>query len=142
LQAAKTVDRTETSPKSVFWLKRWVDVIGSLLLIVLLSPILILAAALVFVDVGSPVLFWQERVGWRGRFFLIYKFRTLRAPFDADGKALTAREPSAIGRFLRETRIDELPQLFSVLFGDMSLIGPRPLLPEDQPANTSKRLSV
>jgi lipopolysaccharide/colanic/teichoic acid biosynthesis glycosyltransferase len=143
-EAAKTVDRTEISAKigSVFWFKRWIDVIGSLLLVVLLSPILILAAALVFVDVGSPVLFWQERLGWRGRFFLIYKFRTLRAPFDADGKPLTGREPSAIGRFLRETRIDELPQLFSVLFGDMSLIGPRPLLPEDQPSNTSVRLSV
>jgi lipopolysaccharide/colanic/teichoic acid biosynthesis glycosyltransferase len=129
--------------RSFFRLKRCIDVLGSLVLIVLLSPVLFLAAALVILDVGAPVLFWQERVGWRGRSFLIYKFRTLGAPFDSDGKPrLVGRRPSAIGRFLRETRIDELPQLFSVLFGDMSLIGPRPLLPEDQPANTSTRLSV
>jgi lipopolysaccharide/colanic/teichoic acid biosynthesis glycosyltransferase len=128
---------------SFFRLKRCIDVIGSLILIVLLSPVLFIGAVLVLIDVGAPVLFWQERVGWRGRSFLIYKFRTLGAPFDSDGKPmLVGRRPSAIGRFLRETRIDELPQLFSVLFGDMSLIGPRPLLPEDQPANTSVRLSV
>jgi lipopolysaccharide/colanic/teichoic acid biosynthesis glycosyltransferase len=124
-------------------LKRALDVLGSLVLIVLLSPILFVAGLLVFVDIGRPILFWQERMGWRGRAFLIYKFRTLRAPFNSGGAPnLTARQPSAIGRLLRATRIDELPQLFNVLLGDMSLIGPRPLLPEDQPANTVIRLSV
>ena len=112
-------------------------------MIVLLLPLLIVAGLLVLFDVGPPVLFWQERLGWKGRSFLIYKFRTLRAPFDADGKpSLLGREPSAIGQCLRATRIDELPQLLNVLLGDMSLIGPRPLLPQDQPSNTSIRLSV
>jgi lipopolysaccharide/colanic/teichoic acid biosynthesis glycosyltransferase len=128
---------------SFFRLKRWIDVVGSLLLTILLFPIFIVAGGLVLLDVGRPILFWQERLGWKGRSFLIYKFRTLRAPFDSEGNStLAGRRPSAIGRFLRATRIDELPQLLNVLLGDMSLVGPRPLLPEDQPSNTSLRLSV
>src|SRR5437660_1682986 len=126
-----------------FRLKRWIDVVGSLVLIVLLFPLFLVAGVLVLLDVGRPILFWQERLGWKGRSFLIYKFRTLRAPFDAEGNpTLPGRRPSAIGRFLRATRIDELPQLLNVLLGDMSLVGPRPLLPEDQPSNASIRLSV
>ena len=124
-------------------IKRSIDVIASLALMVLLLPIWLIATVLVLFDVGSPVLFWQERTGWKGRPFLIYKYRTLRAPFDDDGKpAVGDRQPSAVGRLLRATRIDELPQLINVLFGDMSLVGPRPLLPEDQPSNTALRLSV
>jgi len=127
----------------IFRLKRWIDIVGSLTLIVLLFPLLMLAGLLVLLDVGRPIFFWQERLGWKGRSFLIYKFRTLRAPFDSAGNpALGKRQPSAVGRFLRATRLDELPQLLNVLFGEMSLIGPRPLLPEDQPENTSIRLSV
>jgi lipopolysaccharide/colanic/teichoic acid biosynthesis glycosyltransferase len=128
---------------SFFRLKRWIDVVGSLLLTILVLPIFIVAGGLVLLDLGRPILFWQERLGWKGRSFLIYKFRTLRAPFDSEGNStLAGRRPSAIGRFLRATRIDELPQLLNVLLGDMSLVGPRPLLPEDQPSNTSIRLSV
>jgi lipopolysaccharide/colanic/teichoic acid biosynthesis glycosyltransferase len=126
-----------------FRLKRWIDVVGSLILIVLLFPILMIAGVLVLLEVGRPILFWQARLGWKGRSFLIYKFRTLPAPFDSAGNpTLEGRRPLAIGRFLRATRLDELPQLLNVLLGDMSLIGPRPLLPEDQPLNTSLRLSV
>ena len=122
--------------------KRALDIVGSMALIVLISPLMMIASILVTLDVGGPVLFWQERLGWKGRSFLIYKFRTLKAPFGPDGTpVLEGRGPSAIGRFLRVTRIDELPQLFNVLLGDMSLIGPRPLLPEDQPSG-SIRLSV
>jgi lipopolysaccharide/colanic/teichoic acid biosynthesis glycosyltransferase len=109
----------------------------------LLSPLFVAVAGLVYLDVGRPVLFWQERVGWKGRSFLIYKFRTLAAPFDSAGnRQLGKRQPSAIGRLLRATRLDELPQLLNVLLGDMSLIGPRPLLPEDQPANADIRLLI
>jgi lipopolysaccharide/colanic/teichoic acid biosynthesis glycosyltransferase len=124
-------------------LKRFIDVFGSLVMMALLAPVFLIATVLVLIDVGSPVLFWQERTGWKGRPFLIYKYRTLRAPFDDEGQpAVGDRQPSAIGRLLRATRIDEFPQLINVLFGDMSLVGPRPLLPEDQPSNTSLRLSV
>lgn len=126
-----------------FIVKRWIDVIGSLALLVLLSPILLIAAILVRLDVGSPVVFWQERIGWKRRSFLIYKFRTLSAPFDAEGHPTQeGRTASTIGRFLRASRIDELPQLLNVLLGDMSLVGPRPLLPQDQPSDSALRLAV
>ena len=141
----EVVAAADSGPERHFYLgwKRFIDVVGLLALMVLLLPLFVIATLLVMIDVGSPVLFWQERTGWRGRPFLIYKYRTLRAPFDSEGRpALADRQPSAIGRFLRATRIDELPQLINVLLGDMSLIGPRPLLPEDQPSNTALRLSV
>jgi lipopolysaccharide/colanic/teichoic acid biosynthesis glycosyltransferase len=128
---------------SYFQWKRFIDVVGALTCIVLLLPLLVVGGVLVLFDVGSPILFWQERVGWKKRSFLIYKFRTLRAPFDSDGQPnLGGREPSRIGQFLRRSRLDELPQLLNVLLGDMSLAGPRPLLPEDQPANMVNRLSI
>jgi lipopolysaccharide/colanic/teichoic acid biosynthesis glycosyltransferase len=128
---------------SYFVLKRWIDIFGSLTLIVLLFPFLLVGSLLTLLDVGSPILFWQERLGRNGRSFLIYKFRTLRSPFDQDGNPLVEkRRLSAIGQFLRASHIDELPQLLNVLIGDMSLIGPRPLLPVDQPPNTKVRLLV
>jgi lipopolysaccharide/colanic/teichoic acid biosynthesis glycosyltransferase len=143
--SVKVVAATDTGPERHLFLKlkRSIDVLGSLALMILLLPLFATATLLVLIDVGSPVLFWQERTGRRGLPFLIYKYRTLRAPFDSKGRpALGDRQPSVIGRYLRATRIDELPQLINVLFGDMSLVGPRPLLPEDQPSNTALRLSV
>jgi lipopolysaccharide/colanic/teichoic acid biosynthesis glycosyltransferase len=126
-----------------FWFKRLIDIVGSLTMIIVLLPIFAAGALLSLMDVGPPIFFWQERLGRHGRSFLIYKFRTLRSPFGSDGVPIAEnRRLSAIGRFLRATRIDELPQLLNVLIGDMSLIGPRPLLPVDQPANTTIRLSV
>jgi lipopolysaccharide/colanic/teichoic acid biosynthesis glycosyltransferase len=143
LAAAPALAAAARATSPYFRFKRLIDVVGALVLLVLLLPLLIIGGVLVLLDVGPPVLFWQERQGWKGHSFLMYKFRTLRAPFDDDGKPILAnRRPSRIGRFLRATRLDELPQLLNVLLGEMSLIGPRPLLPEDQPGNTSIRLAV
>ena len=126
-----------------FRLKRLLDAVAAAFLILLLLPLLAIAALLVIIDVGSPVLFWQERVGWAGRKLQIYKLRTLQPPFDRRGQKIPEEQRTSwIGRMLRKTRIDELPQLLNVLVGDMSLIGPRPLLPEDQPPNSAVRLTV
>jgi lipopolysaccharide/colanic/teichoic acid biosynthesis glycosyltransferase len=111
--------------------------------IIALLPLLVCVSGIVFLTVGSPVLFWQRRLGKNGHAFLVYKFRTLRLPFDELGHAVAADQREAwIGQFLRQTGLDELPQLFNVLRGDMSLIGPRPLLPEDQPSNAAVRLTI
>lgn len=124
-----------------FSVKRTVDLLVSITLCILLAPLTVLVATLVLIDVGSPVLFWQERIGRGGRRFLLYKFRTYRAPYDWRGEPVAPEDRlSAIGRFVRATRFDEIPQLLSILVGDMSLIGPRPLLPKDQPKDPTVRL--
>ena len=126
-----------------FRVKPLVDFFAALVLIVLLSPLLLIGGALVLFDIGPPVLFWQQRIGQGGHRFLLHKFRTLRAPYDWRGRPTADRDKlSFIGQLLRQTRADELPQLLNVLVGDMALIGPRPLLPEDQPANPLTRLMV
>jgi lipopolysaccharide/colanic/teichoic acid biosynthesis glycosyltransferase len=105
--------------------------------------LLILVAILALLDVGYPVLFWQQRIGQGGHKFLIYKIRTLRAPYDRRGRLVPELQRlSWVGILLRRTRLDELPQLLNVLVGDMALIGPRPLLPEDQPLKSNVRLAV
>lgn len=112
-------------------LKRLVDVIGALCGIVFLGPVMIAAAIAVRLKMGCPVLFRQARPGLAARPFTIYKFRTMAPPRDhrvwlpTDAERLTP-----LGAFLRKTSIDELPELFNVLRGDMSLVGPRPLLME------------
>ena len=126
-----------------FRAKRLLDVVAALILILWLLPLLLLAAFMVLLDVGSPVLFWQQRAGQGGRELQFYKLRTLRPPFDRTGQRIPeGRRLSWIGRLLRQTRIDELPQVLNVLVGDMSLIGPRPLLPRDQPPSWALRLTV
>lgn len=128
---------------SYFRYKRAIDTILAIALMVLLSPLIVITCALTLLDVGSPIFFWQQRAGRGGYSFLLYKIRTLRPPFDWRGQAVPDSERlSSIGKLLRKIRLDEFPQLLNVLVGDMSLIGPRPLLPEDQPEDTSIRLLV
>jgi lipopolysaccharide/colanic/teichoic acid biosynthesis glycosyltransferase len=109
-------------------LKRLLDVAGALALLVVASPLLAIAAILVRVTMGSPVLFRQTRTGLDGRLFTLVKLRTMRVePATALGD--DAQRLTTLGRWLRATSIDELPQLWNVLTGAMSLVGPRPLLP-------------
>lgn len=111
------------------WFKRWLDFLLSLCGIVVLSPILLVLAALVRVKLGSPVLFHQERPGRHEKIFKLYKFRSMTDERDAEGKLLPDEvRLTRFGKLLRSTSLDELPELFNILKGDMSLIGPRPLL--------------
>jgi lipopolysaccharide/colanic/teichoic acid biosynthesis glycosyltransferase len=112
--------------------KRTFDLVGAGLGVVLLAPLLALLALLVKAEDGGPVLFKQERVGYRGRRFRIWKFRTMVADAEKRGPPLTVgRDPrvTRIGAWMRRLKLDELPQLFNVLMGDMSLVGPRPDVP-------------
>ena len=111
--------------------KRWIDVTVGLSVLVVGAPVIAATAALVYIDVGRPLLFRQDRVGLGGRIFELKKFRTMRDAVDRDGRPLPDGERlTRIGRLLRASSLDELPQLINVLRGDMSLVGPRPLLVE------------
>jgi lipopolysaccharide/colanic/teichoic acid biosynthesis glycosyltransferase len=112
-------------------LKRCVDIVLSALILLLMSPVLLGATLAVWLDSGSPVLFRQERVGLGFRRFYILKFRTMR--HQSVGPSVTVDGDSRIlrvGRFLRLSKIDELPQFWNVLRGEMSVVGPRPEVPE------------
>jgi len=109
--------------------KRWLDVVLTLSAVSLLWPILILVALLVRFKLGSPVLFRQQRPGRHGHPFQMFKFRTMTDARDAQGHLLPdAERLPPFGKFLRATSLDELPELWNVLVGEMSLVGPRPLL--------------
>ena len=109
-------------------LKRVIDVIGAASALVILSPVLLAAALAIRLRLGTPVLFRQSRAGLRGAPFDVFKFRTMTDARDADGRLLPdAARLTRLGAFLRNTSIDELPQFWNVLRGDMSLVGPRPL---------------
>ena len=131
-------------PERPYWLvKRVLDFTGALALLVFLAPVVLFVATLVAIDVGLPICFWQQRPGRYGRPFRLYKFRTMAAAHDERGERLPDEERlTAIGDFLRRTRLDELPQLFNILVGEMSFVGPRPLLPVDQPEGNLTRLLV
>lgn len=114
------------------YVKRTADFTVALLMLTVLSPLMLISACLIAVNRDGPILFKQKRPGKNGKIFTVYKFRTMSTKtHDKDGNELSDFERmTGIGKFLRKTSIDELPQLLNILKGDMSFIGPRPLLPE------------
>ncbi|GGI05326.1 sugar transferase [Egicoccus halophilus] len=112
-------------------LKRLIDVVGALIGLVVLAPVMALVAVRVRREIGTPVLFRQQRPGRHARQFTLRKFRTMTDARDAGGDLLPDQARlTPLGRFLRASSLDELPELLNVLRGEMSLVGPRPLLPE------------
>jgi len=115
-------------------IKRVLDILGAGLGLLLLSPVLAIVAYKIGREMGSPVLFRQTRPGRDGKPFQMIKFRTMRDAIDANGRSLPdAERLTKLGRFLRSSSLDELPELWNVLKGEMSLVGPRPLLMEYLP---------
>jgi sugar transferase EpsL len=120
--------------------KRSFDLTGALLGLLLGAPVLLALAALCRIVLGRPVVYRQTRIGLRERPFTFYKFRTMTDARDAQGRLLPDSERlTPFGRFLRQTSLDELPQLWNVVRGDMSLVGPRPLLPEYLPRYNARQ---
>ena len=110
-------------------MKRLIDITISVTAMAVLSPLLLVIALLIRWKMGRPVIFGQVRPGYKGRPFTLYKFRTMNDKRDAKGTLLAdADRVTSFGRFLRATSLDELPEIWNVLKGDMSLVGPRPLL--------------
>lgn len=113
------------------YIKRMLDFILSLFALIILSPILFVIAILVRIKLGSPVIFKQERPGLNEKIFTLYKFRTMTDKKDEEGNLLPDSERlTRFGKMLRSTSLDELPELINILKGDMSIVGPRPLLVE------------
>jgi sugar transferase (PEP-CTERM system associated) len=117
-------------------LERGFDLLASALLLVLSAPLMVLAVVAIKLEEGlrAPLIYSQERVGFGGRVFRVHKFRSMRVDAEKDGKAVWAQKNdnrvTRVGQFIRNTRIDELPQIFNVLKGEMSFVGPRPERPQ------------
>lgn len=120
--------------KKSFLIKRATDIVFSSMLLILLMPLLVVISIFIKLDSKGSILFTQERTGLQGMLFKIYKFRTMTQNAEKTGSKVNEFEDASritkLGAFLRDWSLDELPQLFNVLKGDMSFIGPRPLLPE------------
>lgn len=122
-------------------IKRGFDFVISLVGLIIASPILLMVAILVRLNLGAPILFRQPRVGLNGEIFEMVKFRTMKDAQDAKGNPLPDEERlTKFGQFLRKSSLDELPELFNVLKGDMSLVGPRPLLVEYLPLYSKEQM--
>ena len=124
-------EKIQSKPKHWFYdkiIKRFLDIVFSLIALILLSPIILILFILIRLKMGSPVIFKQKRPGKDERIFTLYKFRSMTDECDEYGELLPATERlTPFGKLLRKTSLDELPELFNVLKGDMSLVGPRPL---------------
>lgn len=115
-------------------IKRFFDILFSGCLIVILSPLLCIVGIVVFLFLGRPILFFQQRVTRNERLFKIIKFRTMNLEYDKDGNKLTLKErENTVGNILRSMSVDELPELFNIFKGDLSFVGPRPLFEEYLP---------
>lgn len=139
------LDERYTKSFHYYFIKRLIDIIFSLIGIILLSPMFIIVSVLIRIDSKGPVIFTQERVGKNGKHFKMYKFRSmipdaedhlveLKEKNEMSGPMFKMKEDpriTEIGKFIRKTSIDELPQLFNVIKGEMSLVGPRPNLPKE-----------
>ena len=121
------------------YIKRLLDMILSLIALIVLSPVFLIVAVLVRIKLGSPVIFHQKRPGYQEKIFKLCKFRTMTEAKDAEGNLLPdAERLTPFGNFLRKTSLDELPELWNILKGDMSIVGPRPLLVGYLPYYTKK----
>ena len=119
------------------WIKRAIDLAAALAALLVFAPLIVVVSLLVRVTLGSPVVFRQERPGLDGQPFTCFKFRTMTSKRDENGKLLDDRERMhPVGTWLRRTSLDELPQLWNIVRGDISFIGPRPLLKEYLPYYT------
>ena len=120
-------------------MKRIVDILVSLMLLLLLSPIVLIIGLLIRNKLGSPIFFKQERIGYKDKLFTVYKFRTMSDAHDAEGNLLPdSLRLTSFGKRIRRLSIDEIPQLLNVLKGEMSIVGPRPLLTKYLPYYTSR----
>jgi sugar transferase EpsL len=121
--------------------KRLFDIVAASIGLVLLSPLMLLLAILVRVYIGRPVLFYQQRPGFKGKPFSIVKFRTMEELRDASGKPLPdSVRVTKLGQFMRALSLDELPELTNILRGDMSVVGPRPLMMEYLPLYSAEQM--
>ena len=122
------------------YVKRILDVVLSLVALIILSPIMLVVAILVRTKLGSPVIFKQERPGKDEKIFKLYKFRTMTNEKDENGDLLPDdKRLTKFGKLLRSTSLDELPELINIIKGDMSIVGPRPLLVEYLPLYTEEQ---
>ena len=122
-------------------IKRCFDVIIAFLAIVILSPIMVIISFLIKINLGSPIFFKQKRIGYKNREFEIIKFRTMKNITDKNGRLLSDKERlTKFGKFIRSTSMDELPELINILKGEMSLIGPRPLLIQYLPLYSKEQI--
>ena len=122
------------------WLKRPQDFCRALLALIDLSPVILITAIIVRFKLGSPVIFKQERPGWNENIFILYKFRTMTDKRDSNGELLPdEKRLTKFGRLLRSTSLDELPELWNIIRGDMSIVGPRPLLVDYLPRYSSNQ---
>ena len=143
MMAETTIDQMPKVRRSVYtiFIKRILDILLSGLAILVLSPLLLVIAILELVFHGRPVLFAQERPGLHGKIFKVYKFRSMTNETNEDGELLPGEQRvTSFGRFIRRFSLDELPELFCIFTGKMSIIGPRPLLVRYLPLYTPRHM--